>query len=110
LSDIFYGANQVDYSNYPDCRPEFIRAFVQMANLGTRTGLGDCPVKVHAPLLDLTKAEIIALGTALGIDYAQTVSCYDADAQGQACGQCDACRFRAAGFEAAGIMDPTRYR
>ncbi len=110
LSDIFYGANQVDYSNYPDCRPEFIRAFVQMANLGTRTGLGDCPVKVHAPLLDLTKAEIITLGTELGVDYAKTVSCYDADTQGQACGQCDACRFRAAGFEAAGIIDPTRYR
>lgn len=108
--DIFIGVNAVDYSGYPDCRPEFIDAFETMANLATRTGVEGKRLRIHAPLMRLSKAEIIARGIELGVDYAQTVSCYQADAGGAACGACEACRLRRAGFEAAGIEDPTRYR
>ena len=100
----------VDYSGYPDCRPEFIAAFEAMANLATKAGVEGARITIHAPLIHLSKAEIITRGTALGVDYARTVSCYQADAAGNACGICDACRLRKAGFEAAGIPDPTRYR
>ncbi len=106
--DIFVGVNAVDYSGYPDCRPAFIEAFERMANLATKAAVEGRPLKLHAPLIDLTKAEIIQRGTALGVDYAPTVSCYQADAQGRACGLCDACRLRSAGFAAAGLPDPTR--
>ena len=108
-TDIFVGVNAVDYSGYPDCRPEFIAAFETMANLATKTGVEGARLKIHAPLIDLSKAAIIQRGTALGVDYSQTVSCYQADAAGRACGVCDACRLRRAGFEAAAIPDPTRY-
>ena len=109
--DIFIGVNAVDYSGYPDCRPEFIDAFTRMANLATREGVeGQEPLRVRTPLIDLTKAEIIRRGAALGVDYGTTVSCYQADEQGRACGRCDSCRLRAAGFEAAGVADPTVYR
>ncbi|MCB1827939.1 MAG: 7-cyano-7-deazaguanine synthase QueC, partial [Coxiellaceae bacterium] len=101
--DIFYGANHVDYSNYPDCRPDYIAAFETMANLATRDGREGKPFRIHAPLLEMNKAEIIALGTKLGVDYSTTVSCYDPDQDGLACGVCDACRFRAKGFSEAGI-------
>ncbi len=107
--DIFIGVNAVDYSGYPDCRPEFIAAFEQMANLATRAGVEGARLRVHAPLQQLSKAQIIQRGRALGLDYAQTVSCYQADADGLACGRCDACRLRREGFLAAGIPDPTRY-
>ncbi|HJO34870.1 MAG: 7-cyano-7-deazaguanine synthase QueC [Pseudomonadota bacterium] len=107
---IFIGVNAVDYSGYPDCRPAFIEAFERVANLGTRAGVQDRPLRVHAPLIALSKAQIIQQGTRLAVPYAETVSCYQADAAGRACGRCDACRLRAAGFEAAGIADPTRYR
>lgn len=107
---IYTGANAVDYSGYPDCRPAFIAAFEQLANLATRRGVEGQPVSVLAPLIDMSKADIIRRGHALGVDFAQTVSCYDADPQGRACGACDACRLRLAGFAAAGIADPTRYR
>lgn len=107
--DIFIGVNAVDYSGYPDCRPEFIAAFEHMANLATRAGVEGAQLRVHAPLQYLSKAEIIQRGIALGVDYAQTVSCYQADAEGQACGRCDSCRLRREGFLAAGIPDPTRY-
>ncbi len=107
---IFIGVNAVDYSGYPDCRPAFIEAFERVANLGTRAGVQDRPLRVHAPLIALSKAQIIQQGAALGVPYAETVSCYQADAAGRACGRCDACRLRATGFEAAGIADPTRYR
>ncbi len=107
--DIFIGVNAVDYSGYPDCRPEFIAAFEQMANLATRAGVEGARLRVHAPLQHLSKAQIIQRGRALGVDYAQTVSCYQADAGGLACGRCDACRLRREGFLAAGIPDPTRY-
>jgi 7-cyano-7-deazaguanine synthase len=106
---IFIGVNAVDYSGYPDCRPEFIAAFEQMANLATRAGVEGARLRVHAPLQHLSKAQIIQRGIELGIDYAQTVSCYQADADGLACGRCDACRLRQEGFRAAGIPDPTRY-
>jgi 7-cyano-7-deazaguanine synthase len=106
---IFIGVNAVDYSGYPDCRPEFIAAFERMANLATRRGVDGAPVRIETPLIHLSKAEIIRRGTALGVDYALTVSCYQADAQGRACGRCDSCRLRAKGFEEAGIADPTRY-
>lgn len=109
-ADIFIGVNAVDYSGYPDCRPEFIRAFEHVANLATRRGVEGGRFRIHAPLIDLSKAEIIARGLALGVDYANTVSCYQADDAGRACGACDACRLRRAGFEAAGVADPTRYR
>ena len=108
--DIFIGVNAVDYSGYPDCRPEFIQAFEAMANLATRAGVEGDHFHVRTPLIDLTKAEIIRQGTALGVDYALTVSCYAADAQGRACGDCDSCRLRARGFADAGLDDPTRYR
>jgi 7-cyano-7-deazaguanine synthase len=108
--DIFIGVNAVDYSGYPDCRPEFIAAFEQVANLGTRAGVEGRSLRIHAPLIDWTKAEIIRRGVALGVDYAMTVSCYSADAGGRACGRCDSCRLRREGFAEAGIPDPTRYR
>jgi 7-cyano-7-deazaguanine synthase len=108
-SDIFIGVNAVDYSGYPDCRPEFIRAFEHLAGLATKAGVEGHPFKIHTPLIDLSKAEIIRLGLELGVDYAHTVSCYAADDAGRACGVCDACRLRKAGFEAAGVADPTRY-
>jgi 7-cyano-7-deazaguanine synthase len=107
--DLFIGVNAVDYSGYPDCRPEFIAAFEQMANLATRASVEGARLRVHAPLQHLSKAQIIQRGLALGVDYAQTVSCYQADAEGLACGRCDSCRLRQAGFRAAGIPDPTRY-
>lgn len=107
--DIFLGVNAVDYSGYPDCRPEFIRAFEAMANLATKAATEGRHLKIHAPLIDLTKAEIIRWGTRLGVPYEVTVSCYQADAEGRACGLCDSCRLRRAGFDAAGIADPTRY-
>lgn len=107
--DIFIGVNAVDYSGYPDCRPEFIKAFEQMANLATRAGVEGARVKVHTPLIHLSKGEIISLGATLGVDYGLTVSCYQADASGRACGACDACRLRHAGFKAAAIDDPTAY-
>ena len=107
--DIFIGVNAVDYSGYPDCRPAYIEAFERMANLATRAAIEGRPLTVHAPLLHLSKAEIILQGGALGVDYAKTVSCYQADESGRACGVCDACRIRRAGFSAAGVDDPTLY-
>lgn len=108
--DIFIGVNAVDYSGYPDCRPEFIAAFEQMANLATRAGVEGHRLTVHAPLIRMSKAEIIRTGTALGVDYGQTLSCYNPDGSGRACGVCDSCRLRAAGFTAAGLPDPTPYQ
>jgi len=107
--DIFIGVNAVDYSGYPDCRPEFIEAFAGMANLATKAGVEGHTLTIHTPLIDLTKAEIIARGVELGVDYSQTVSCYQADEQGRACGKCDSCRIRSQGFADAGVTDPTRY-
>jgi len=107
--DIFIGANAVDYSGYPDCRPEYIAAFQNMANLATKAALEGNSTTIHAPLIHLSKAEIIRQGIALGVDYALTVSCYQADTQGRACGRCDSCRLRKAGFEQAGVPDPTPY-
>jgi 7-cyano-7-deazaguanine synthase len=108
--DIFIGVNAVDYSGYPDCRPEYIEAFERMANLATKAAVEGLPLAVHAPLLHLSKVEIIHRGQALGVDFSQTVSCYQADESGHACGVCDACRLRRAGFFAAGANDPTIYR
>src|SRR6476619_7074367 len=108
-SDIFCGVNAVDYSGYPDCRPEFIAAFDKLANVATKAGVEGAGIRVHAPLLRLSKAEIVREGLRLGVDFAQTVSCYRADAEGRACGHCDACRLRAEGFTSAGVADPTRY-
>ena len=108
--DIFVGVNAVDYSGYPDCRPAFIEAFENMANLGTKIGVEGARIRIHAPLIDLSKAEIIRRGMALGVDYALTVTCYQADDEGRACGRCEACRLRAAGFAAAGVPDPTAYQ
>ena len=108
--DIFVGVNAVDYSGYPDCRPEYIAAFEAMANLATKAAVEGAPLTIHAPLIALTKAEIIARGSALGVDYGLTVSCYQADDAGVACGICDSCRLRAEGFAAAGLADPTPYR
>ena len=108
--DLFYGANAVDYSGYPDCRPEFVAAFERLANLATKAGVEGGHIRVHAPIIQLSKAQIIAEGLRLGVDYAQTVSCYQADHQGRACGRCDSCRIRAAGFAEAGVADPTRYQ
>jgi 7-cyano-7-deazaguanine synthase len=108
--DIFIGVNAVDYSGYPDCRPEYIAAFETMANLATRAGVEGNTLTIHAPLIDLSKGDIIRTGTALGVDYGLTVSCYQADGEGRACGVCDSCRLRAEGFAAAGIGDPTHYR
>jgi 7-cyano-7-deazaguanine synthase len=107
--DIYIGVNAVDYSGYPDCRPEYIRAFEAMANLATRAAVEGARLTLHAPLIDLTKAQIVRRGLELGVDYALTVSCYQADEAGRACGLCDACRLRRAGFESAGVPDPTRY-
>jgi 7-cyano-7-deazaguanine synthase len=109
--DIFIGVNAVDYSGYPDCRPEFIAAFERLANLATRAGVeGTAPVRIRTPLISLSKAEIIRRGRSLGVDYGLTVSCYQADEDGRACGRCDSCRLRREGFAAAGVPDPTRYR
>ena len=107
--DIFIGVNAVDYSGYPDCRPEFIAAFESLANLATKASVEGEPFKIHTPLIHLSKAEIISAGTKLGVNYQQTVSCYSANENGEACGTCDACRLRKAGFLAAGIEDSTRY-
>ncbi|MFU8815863.1 MAG: 7-cyano-7-deazaguanine synthase QueC [Pseudomonadales bacterium] len=109
VSDIFIGVNAVDYSGYPDCRPEFIRAFEHLAAVATRAGTEGGGFRIHAPLIELTKGEIIRRGSALGVDYALTVSCYQPDAGGGACGRCDSCRLRREGFAAAGMDDPTRY-
>ena len=108
--DIFCGVNAVDYSGYPDCRPEFIDAFERLANLATKAGVEGRAFSIHAPLIRLSKADIVREGTRLGVDFATTVSCYQADAEGRACGACDACRLRAQGFVAANVADPTRYR
>jgi len=107
--NIFIGVNAVDYSGYPDCRPEFIKAFQVLSNLATKEGVEGTEIKIHAPLIHLGKAEIIKQGAALGVDYKQTVSCYMADKEGRACGTCDACRLRVIGFNEAKIDDPTRY-
>lgn len=108
-ADIFCGVNAVDYSGYPDCRPEFIAAFERLANLATKAGVEGAGIRVHAPLQHMSKADIVREGLRLGVDFSLTVSCYRADAQGRACRHCDACRLRAAGFAAAGVPDPTRY-
>lgn len=107
---IFVGVNAVDYSGYPDCRPEFIQAFERMANLATRAGVEGQGLRIEAPLIELSKAQIIRRGLALGVDYAETISCYDPDSHGRACGRCDACRLRRQGFEQAGAADPTVYQ
>ena len=107
--DIFIGVNALDYSGYPDCRGEYVKAFQTMANLATKSAVEGRTITIHAPLIDLTKAQIITLGTELGVDYSLTVSCYSANAQGEACGQCDSCRLRLAGFAGAEIEDPTVY-
>ena len=106
---IFFGANAVDYSGYPDCRPAFVQSFERLANLATKAAIEGRALTVHTPVISLTKADIVRRGAALGVDYGLTVSCYQADAEGRACGACDACRLRRAGFEAAGLADPTRY-
>jgi len=108
--DIFCGVNAVDYSGYPDCRPAFIEAFQDLAQVATRAGVEGQPMRVHAPLMAMGKADIVRAGIELGVDFAQTVSCYRADGQGRACGHCDACRLRAQGFAEAGVADPTHYR
>jgi len=108
--DIFIGVNALDYSGYPDCRSEYVQAFQRMANLATKSAVEGKTITVHAPLIDMTKAEIIRQGYALGFDYGMTVSCYQADAEGHACGLCDSCRFRKEGFAAAGLADPTPYQ
>ena len=107
---LFIGVNAVDYSGYPDCRPEFIAAFRKVAEVATRRAVDGATLEIHAPLIELSKAEIIRQGMALGVDYRLTVSCYQADEDGAACGRCDSCRLRRAGFDAAGLPDPTRYR
>jgi len=109
-ADLFLGVNVVDYSGYPDCRPEFVAAFERLANLGTRAGVEGAGIAVHAPLIGMDKADIIRLGTKLGVDYSVTVSCYQPDTEGWACGLCDACHFRARGFRDAGVRDPTPYQ
>jgi len=107
---IFFGANAVDYSGYPDCRPEYMSAFEALANLATKAAVEGSPITLHAPIIQLAKSDIIRLGVGLGVDFALTVSCYQATEAGLACGRCDSCRLRRAGFEEAGIPDPTRYR
>ncbi len=109
-ADLFCGVNAVDYSGYPDCRPEFIEAFERLANVATRAGVEGAGFRVHAPLLHMSKAGIVREGLRLGVDFAATVSCYQADDEGRACRHCDACRLRAEGFATAGVADPTRYR
>lgn len=108
--DIFIGVNALDYSGYPDCRGEYVKAFQAMANLATKSAVEGKTITVHAPLIDMTKAEIVKQGTALGVDYSMTVSCYQANSRGEACGLCDSCRLRKQGFEAAGLADPTAYQ
>ncbi len=108
-NDLFIGVNAVDYSGYPDCRPEFVDAFERLTNVATRAGVQGTRFRIHTPLIELSKAQIVREGARLGVDFAQTVSCYAADDRGRACGVCDACRLRAAGFEAAGVPDTTRY-
>jgi 7-cyano-7-deazaguanine synthase len=108
-ADIFVGVNAVDYSGYPDCRPVFIEAFAHLARLATKAGAEGVPFRIQAPLIDLSKADIIRAGVELGVEFSMTVSCYQADAHGAACGKCDSCRLRAAGFAAAHLPDPTRY-
>lgn len=109
-NDIFIGVNAVDYSGYPDCRPEYIQAYEQLATLATKAGVEGASFKIHTPLIDLSKADIIKKGISLNVDYAMTVSCYQADAEGRACGVCDSCRFRKEGFETANLADPTQYK
>ena len=109
-NDIFCGVNAVDYSGYPDCRPAFIESFQQLANLATKAGIEGQGLRIHAPLMAMGKADIVREGLRLGVDFSATISCYSADAEGLACGHCDACRLRAEGFAAAGVSDPTRYR
>ncbi len=109
-SDIFYGANAVDYSGYPDCRPAFVDAFEALANVATKAAVEGRRLRVRAPVIDLSKADIIRRGAALGVDFSLTVSCYQADDEGRACGVCDSCRIRKFGFDTAGILDPTRYQ
>ena len=109
-NDIFCGVNAVDYSGYPDCRPAFIESFQQLANLATKAGIEGQGLRIHAPLMAMGKADIVREGLRLGVDFSATISCYSADAEGLACGHCDACRLRAEGFAAAGLSDPTRYR
>jgi 7-cyano-7-deazaguanine synthase len=109
-SDIFCGVNAVDYSGYPDCRPAFIEGFQQLANVATKAGVEGAQIRVHAPLMRMSKADIAREGARLGVDFAATVSCYQADEKGRACAHCDACRLRAEGFRDAGLIDPTRYR
>ena len=109
-NDIFLGINAVDYSGYPDCRPDYISAFEAMANLATKAGVEGNKLSIHAPLIDMTKGEIIQAGLSLGVDYSHTVSCYQASEEGLACGRCDSCRLRAGGFDEAGVKDPTRYQ
>ena len=108
--DIFIGVNAVDYSGYPDCRPEFIEAFEKVAKLATRAGVEGHPFQIHTPLIELTKADIIKTGIDLGVDYGLTVSCYQSDEQGRACGKCESCQFRAEGFRMANVADPTCYQ
>jgi 7-cyano-7-deazaguanine synthase len=108
-ADLFVGVNAVDYSGYPDCRPAFVDAFERLANVATKAGVEGRALRVHAPLIAMTKADIVHRGLELGVDFAATVSCYQADDQGRACGRCDACRLRAQGFREAGVADPTRY-
>jgi len=108
--DIFIGVNALDYSGYPDCRGEYVQAFQAMANLATKSAVEGRTITIHAPLIDMTKAQIVELGTKLGVDYTMTVSCYQADKNGEACGLCDSCRLRREGFVAAGLVDPTRYK
>jgi 7-cyano-7-deazaguanine synthase len=107
---IFFGANAVDYSGYPDCRPDYVRAFETLANLATKSAIEGAAITVHAPIIAMTKADIVRRGMALGVDFALTVSCYQATTDGRACGRCDSCRLRQAGFRSAGVDDPTRYR
>ena len=107
---IFTGANAVDYSGYPDCRPEYLRAFEAMANLATRRAIEGAPIRIEAPIVRMTKADIVRRGHELGVDFSLTVSCYNADEEGRACGRCESCRLRREGFAAAGLADPTRYR
>ncbi len=108
--DIFVGVNAVDYSGYPDCRPDFVQAFENLANLATKAGVEGHKMRIHAPLIELTKAQIIQTGAQLGVDYALSISCYETDEEGLACGECDSCRLRREGFAQAGISDPTRYQ
>ena len=110
INNIFIGVNAVDYSGYPDCRPEYIQAFERMANLATKSGVEGTQLTIHTPLINLSKSEIIQQGNKLKVDYAITISCYQVDADGKACGVCDSCRFRKEGFENAGIPDPTHYK